>query len=1121
MVRIMANIRDFQNNVRKAQTLAKTSIPDEIETDVKANISKFQRNLQRAKAMAQKGIGDIRSKLFLETDEFKQKKREAQAYLDTMKKHKVELELSDAELMAKYNKDKATIEAWRKHVIKLDLDTSAADMAANGFKKNMLDLQKSVFHKGNWHIDLGEGNIGRFAKQFEKVGATARNSLDSIRVKSRETWGNLNRALTEYGNKMDALATKIRTFGTVFSQQVRGLMIASIQGLIPVIAGLVPAIMAVLNAVGVLAGGILGLAGAFSIAGAGAFAFGGMAISALKMLKDGTLQATAETRRYQASLDQVKSTWESIIKQNQAQIFNTLANGLNTVNVALSRMKPFLAGVSKGMEQASKSVLKWAENSQTASKFFNMMNTTGVKTFNTLLSAAGRFGDGLVNVFTQLGPLFLWVAQGLDSLGKKFQNWANSVAGQNAIKAFIEYTKTNLPKIGQIFGNVFAGIGNLMVAFAQNSAGIFDWLVKMTGKFREWSEQVGKSEGFKQFVKYVQQNGPVIMQLIGNIVRALIAFGTAMAPIASVILRVVTAFAGFIAKLFETHPAVAKMVGIGMILAGIMWALLAPIIAVGTVLSNVFGVSLLQAIGKIARFMASSNILKGVLNILRGAFSLLVSPIANIGRLLPLLGTAFSALTGPVGIVIGVILALVGVIVYLWKTNEDFRNMIIGAWNGIKDAVSGAISSIVGWFAQLWASIQQTLQPIMPILQQLGQMFMNVLGGLVMGAIQLVIGAFQSLWLAISVIFTAIGGIISAAVQLIVGLFTAFIQFITGDFSGAWQTLQTTVQNVWTTIWNTIVSIFTQISEFIFNTLNSILGTNITSWSQIWSAIVQYVTQIWNSVTQWFGQMAQSVWNKMVQAYNYVVSTGAQWVSSIISTLARFVSSVISGFIRVVSAVVSYMAQALSRVISGGAQWVSSIINAMARFVQSVISGFINVVSQVQAGMSRAVNAIRNFFSQFSEVGQYLMQGLANGIRAGIDWVVDAAKGVAERAVNAAKSALGIASPSKVFRGIGEYVSQGLGMGILADQHKAVNAVRSLASNLTDAFKPELSTELTDGLSGSLNGSVDAHMTKDVQHSMQENNRPIVNITVRNEGDVDYIKSYIEEQNGKNSSMGL
>lgn len=1065
MVRIMANIRDFQNNVRKAQTLAKTSIPDEIETDVKANISKFQRNLQRAKALAQR-----------------------------WREHKVEIDGDTNPIKRAISFAKAELQRLRDKQVDIKGDNDNLKRAVISAKVMLASLHDKTVHVN-----------------FDTRGMTRAQVLTKA----------LGKSLDEYGNKMDALATKIRTFGTVFSQQVRGLMIASIQGLIPVIAGLVPALMAVLNAIGVLAGGILGLAGAFSIAGAGAFAFGGMAISALKMLKDGTLQATAETRRYQASLDQVKSTWESIIKQNQAQIFNTLANGLNTVNVALSRMKPFLAGVSKGMEQASKSVLKWAENSQTASKFFNMMNTTGVKTFNTLLSAAGRFGDGLVNVFTQLGPLFLWVAQGLDSLGKKFQNWANSVAGQNAIKAFIEYTKTNLPKIGQIFGNVFAGIGNLMVAFAQNSAGIFDWLVKMTGKFREWSEQVGKSEGFKQFVKYVQQNGPVIMQLIGNIVRALIAFGTAMAPIASVILRVVTAFAGFIAKLFETHPAVAKMVGIGMILAGIMWALLAPIIAVGTVLSNVFGVSLLQAIGKIARFMASSNILKGVLNILRGAFSLLVSPIANIGRLLPLLGTAFSALTGPVGIVIGVILALVGVIVYLWKTNEDFRNMIIGAWNGIKDAVSGAISSIVGWFAQLWASIQQTLQPIMPILQQLGQMFMNVLGGLVMGAIQLVIGAFQSLWLAISVIFTAIGGIISAAVQLIVGLFTAFIQFITGDFSGAWQTLQTTVQNVWTTIWNTIVSIFTQISEFIFNTLNSILGTNITSWSQIWSAIVQYVTQIWNSVTQWFGQMAQSVWNKMVQAYNYVVSTGAQWVSSIISTLARFVSSVISGFIRVVSSVASYMAQALSRVISVGAQWVSAIIGAMARFVSGVISGFVNVVSQVQSGMSRAVNTVRNFIGQFVSAGLDLMRGLVQGIMNGMKWVVNAAKNVAQSAVNAAKSALGIHSPSRVFRGIGQYVSQGLGMGILADQHKAVNAVRSVASNLTDAFKPELSTDLTDGLGGSLNGSVDAHMTKDVRHSMQENNRPIVNITVRNEGDVEYIKSYIEEQNGKNSSMGL
>lgn len=1045
--------------------MAKTDIPDEIETEVDANISKFKRNLQRAKAMAQR-----------------------------WREHKVDIDGNSSPLRRAISFAKSELKRIRDKKVDIKGDNDNLKRSVLGAKLSLATLHDKVVHV-----------------KFDTRGMTRAQVLTRA----------LNDSLDEYGDKMDQLATRIRTFGTVFGQQIKGVLIASFQGLIPIIAGLVPAIMAIANALGVVAGGALGVAGAFGIAASGAFAFGAMAVSAIKMLNDGTLQATAETKRYQASLDQVKSTWASIIKQNQAQIFNTLANALDTVNVALGRMKPFLAGVSKGMEQASKSVLKWAENSQTASKFFNMMNTTGVKTFNTLLSAAGRFGDGLINVFTQLGPLFEWTAKGLDNLGKKFQNWANSVEGQNAIKSFIEYTKENLPKIGQIFGNVFAGIGNLMKAFAQNSSNIFDWLVKMTGKFREWSEEVGKSEGFKKFVQYVQENGPVIMDLIGNIVRVLVAFGTAMAPIASVILKVVTALAGFIAKLFETHPAIAKMVGIGMILAGIMWALLAPIIAVGTVLSNVFGVNLLQAIGKMARFMASSNILKGVLNILRGAFSLLVSPIANIGRLLPLLGTAFSALTGPIGIVIGVILALVGVIVYLWQTNEDFRNMIIDAWNGIVDAISGAISSIIGWFTQLWASIQQTLQPIMPILQQLGQMFMDVLGGLVMGAIQLLIGAFQSLWMAVSVIFTAIGGIISAVVQLIVGLFTAFIQFITGDFSGAWQTLQTTIQNVMTTIWDTIVSIFTQISEFIFTTLNSILDTNITSWSQIWSAITQYVSQIWSSVTNWFSRVAQSVWQKMVQAYNYIVNTGSQWVSSIGSTISNFCSRVANGFMRVVQSVWQHMQEAYQRVVSGGSQWVSGIVNAMSNFVSRVVNGFVNVVSQVQAGMHRAYSTIVGFVGQFASAGMDLMRGLVDGIKRGLSWVVNAAKNVAQSAVNAAKSVLRIHSPSRVFRGIGGYISQGLGIGIMKDSNRAIDASRRLAKHVTSAFEPMINSNLTSEFGNGMNSDVNAHMTKDVQHSMQENNRPIVNVTVRNEGDVDYIKSYIEETNSKDASFGL
>ncbi|HDH5624491.1 TPA: terminase [Staphylococcus aureus] len=955
MAKIMANIRDFQNNVRKAQRLAKTAVPNEIETDVKADISRFQRALQRAKAMAQK---------------------------------------------------------WREHNVKIDGNNSPLKRAITSARTMLATL----------HTKTVKVN-------FDTRGMTKAQILTKA----------LNKSLTEYGEKMDALASKIRTFGTIFAQQVKGLMIASIQALIPVIAGLVPAIMAVLNSVGVLGGGVLGLAGAFSIAGAGAVAFGSMAISAIKMLKDGTLQVTKETQAYQSALNGVKTTWQDIIKQNQAQIFNTLANGLNTIKTALIALKPFISGVAQSMEQASQKVLKWAQNSQTAQKFFNMMNTTGVKTFDALLSAAGRFGDGLVNVFTQLAPLFLWVANGLDSLGQKFQNWANSVAGQNAIQAFIEYTKTNLPKLGQIFGNVFSGIGNLMIAFGQNSSNIFDWLVKLTSQFRAWSEQVGQSQGFKDFISYVQENGPTIMQLIGNIVKALVAFGTAMAPIASKLLDFITNLAGFIAKLFETHPAVAQIIGVMGILGGVFWALMAPIAAVSSVLSNVFSMTLL-------------NVVKRILDLTRIT--------GLVSKAFGLLAGAFTSVSWPVLAVIAVIGAFIGILVYLWKTNENFRKTITESWNGIKTAVSGAIQGVVDWLTQLWGKIQSTLQPIIPILQMLGQIFMQVLGVLVIGIITNVMNIIQGLWTLITIAFQAIGTVISVAVQIIVGLFTALIQLLTGDFSGAWETIKTTVTNVLDTIWQYMQSVWESIIGFLTGVMNRTLSMFGTSWSQIWSTITNFVSSIWNTVTSWFSRVASSVAEKMGQALNFIIAKGSEWVSNIWNTVTSFASKVADGFKR--------------------------------------------VVSNVGDGMSDALGKIKSFFGDFLNAGAELIGKVAEGVA-----------NAAHRVVSAVGDAISSAWDSVTSFVSGHGGGSGLGKGLAVSQAKVI------ATDFGSAFNKELSSTLTDSIVDPVSTSIDRHMTGDVQHSLKENNRPIVNVTIRNEGDLDLIKSRIDDIDAIDGSFNL
>ena len=127
-----------------------------------------------------------------------------------------------------------------------------------------------------------------------------------------------------------------------------------------------------------------------------------------------------------------------------------------------------------------------------------------------MLNAAGQFGSGIISVLTQLAPLAEWVSAGFKKMGAAFNQWAQSTEGQNAIKSFIEYTKQNLPLIGQIFGSVFKGIFNLMKAFAPNTHLILESLAQMASQFEQWSA-VAKSDGFKKFIAYVQENGPKLL----------------------------------------------------------------------------------------------------------------------------------------------------------------------------------------------------------------------------------------------------------------------------------------------------------------------------------------------------------------------------------------------------------------------------------------------------------------------------------------------------------------------------------------------------------------------------------------------------------------------------------
>lgn len=816
-------------------------------------------------------------------------------------------------------------------------------------KKQLNELDKKVV-KSAIKVDdaLAKAEIKKFKAELRSVPNVVYTRL-KVNKHGLNFLSVINRQSDVFQERMDRIAKSIRTFGTILGNVIKGSAISSFSALIPIVASLVPVIMAIGNALAVVGGGAIGLVVAFSIAGAGAVAFGGMATTAITMFNDGLIKSTDATDAYKKSLKELTDTWQDIVKLNADSIFGAMASAMYGAQTALKSLTPFLSTVADLVDLNAQKFEEWVSTSDTAKKAFNALNTTGVQIFADLLNAGGRFGDGLINIFTQFMPLFKFMSQGLQNMGISFQEWANKVSTQKGINSFIDYVKTNLPIIGKIFGDTFLGLFNLFKAFGANSHTLFEALSKMTGKFKAWSETVGKSEGFKRFIDYVQQNGPQIVSLIGNIIMVLVNFGTAMAPIGSSVLSVVNSVAQFIAKLFETHPAVAQLLGILISFGGLLMALIPQIVG----FTSFFG-------PLITKFMTLSM-----------RFGLLKATAMLFSRALTVLGTAFTTTIGPILAIIAVIGVLVGLFVYLWNTNETFRTKVIEIWNIVSETIMNAVNSIVAFVMEIWGMLVKWWNENNQLILQTIQTVWDLLGPYIMNAINNIVAIVQAGWqILIAVVQFAwdfITTIIKTAIYLVLQIITLVMQIITGNWSGAWET----IKSIGSTIWNAIVSIATS----LFNSLRSIL-------SAIWNAIVSIATSTWT-------MLKQTIWDKIVQAYNIVSSTAQQIWSVISSKFTEIVATVTSKMLEFYNTISQKVQEALDRVISFAGEFVSAGRDLIMGLVNGVRDAAGQLIDAVGGAVGDAIDHAKSLLhinspsKVFASMGGSVIEGFVKGIDGG------------------------------------------------------------------------------------------------------------------------------------------
>lgn len=125
----------------------------------------------------------------------------------------------------------------------------------------------------------------------------------------------------------------------------------------------------------------------------------------------------------------------------------------------------------------------------------------------------------------------------------------------------------------------------------------------------------------------------------------------------------------------------------------------------------------------------------------------------------------------------------------------------------------------------------------------------------------------------------------------------------------------------------------------------------------------------------------------------------------------------------------------------GAIEWFGSLPGKALAALQALGSLLLGLFQQAWALVTGWLSGV-----SLADLGMQLIQGLASGITAGVGAVVSAVKNAVGGAIKAAKSALGIASPSKVFANIGINTAEGFAGGVDDGSDTAGEAMQALVA---------------------------------------------------------------------------
>ncbi len=455
--------------------------------------------------------------------------------------------------------------------------------------------------------------------------------------------------------------------------------------------------------------------------------------------------------------------------------FEQYSQMLSTGRVDMQSWKILAQAMPGQLNQIAKALL--GANANQADLYKAMQS--GAITFD-------QFNNAIVSLNNEGLPGYASFAEqariSTESIGTAWTNVQNRI--NKAVAKIIDHIgQANIASAINDFSSSFSGIADTVITY-------LDPVISTVGSFMDQLQNNGAITSFGDALNALKDVFDSTIGLIGDLITTFTGLDSSEDASRSAADLLKSAVDGVKSAIELARDAVQGLRDNLAVVAPVIVAVATALIAYETIkavrsIADDFG--LLKSAASLAFDAIKGG--EGVLSTLSvfgelvGEGGALASVFGTISTAISGVGTSLLALVGSIpviGWIAVAVVALGAVFTWLWNTNEDFRNAVIGIWDSICSAISGAVDSIVGFFTTtLPTAFTQFVQFVQGIPAAVGQ-FIQELPSMVLYALTFAVVFLFGLGAQLAQLAVQIG---SEFVQNVVNFFTvdlpsAFAQFV-------------------------------------------------------------------------------------------------------------------------------------------------------------------------------------------------------------------------------------------------------------------------------------------------------------------------------------------------------